>query len=58
MLAPVPQQHQLPRILHRQQAQQHWSTSVKMAVFAPIPRASESTATATKTGDLRKVRSA
>src|SRR5438477_10181132 len=33
-----------------------WWMSVKIAVFAPMPRASESTATARKTGDLRRVR--
>jgi hypothetical protein len=31
--------------------------SVKMAVLAPMPKESESTATARKTGDLRSVRS-
>jgi hypothetical protein len=34
-----------------------WLMSVKMAVLAPMPKESESTATARKTGDLRSVRS-
>jgi hypothetical protein len=33
-----------------------WLMSVKIAVLAPMPRASESTATVRKTGDLRSER--
>src|SRR5688572_32187016 len=34
------------------------SVSVKIAVFAPIPKASEVTATAVNTGDCRSIRNA
>src|SRR5262245_58214208 len=33
-----------------------WLINVKIAVLAPMPKASESRATARKTGDLRRVR--
>jgi len=36
----------------------NWSTRVKMAVFAPMPNASEATATTVKSGLLRRLRRA
>ncbi len=50
--------HQLTRILHRQQPQHDLIHRVKIAVLAPIPRASDSTAVAVNPGLRRSWRSA
>ena len=52
------QHHQLIGILYRQGRNMSWSISVKMAVFAPIPKAKERMATVAKSGLLRIARRA
>jgi hypothetical protein len=59
LVAAHPGQHpQFMRVLHRQAVQQHFRATVKMAVFAPIPSASEMTAMIASEGLRRSWRAA